>query len=170
MTDEIFTPDGHVEPPFSDGEAMRVLAAIAGIAALAFPRRTRPLAGVLYGVALSRVHGAGRDRLERELHRLFDERASAHRRIDSISGRVRLAHGAIGSVAGDLRGLRDDVEQRIARLERIATHAAYGQISIPTVSVDEALNSLDAKACAPAGGEIDARGLADADTGGGACA
>lgn len=45
----------------------RVLALIAGLVALAGPRRTRPLAGVLYGVALSRVHGAAQRRAQQRV-------------------------------------------------------------------------------------------------------
>ena len=66
----------------------RTLALMAGIAILAGPRRTRPLAGFLYGLFLSRAHGAGRDRVAAELVRLFDERTSAHARIDSLERRM----------------------------------------------------------------------------------
>lgn len=58
----------------------RVLALIAGILCLAGPRRTRPLAGLLYGAFLSRAHGAGLQRLSHEagdtIGRLFSERTS----------------------------------------------------------------------------------------------
>ena len=66
----------------------RTLALMAGIAILAGPRCTRPLAGFLYGLFLSRAHGAGRDRVAAELVRLFDERTSAHARIDSLERRM----------------------------------------------------------------------------------
>lgn len=62
----------------------RLLALVAGVAALAGPRRTRPLAGFLYGVMLSRTHGAGRQRLEATIVRLFDERKSALARLDAL--------------------------------------------------------------------------------------
>lgn len=59
--------------PESDSTVLRTLALAAGLAVLAGPRRTRPLAGFLYGVALSRVHGAAR-------HRLSDHALQAARR------------------------------------------------------------------------------------------
>jgi hypothetical protein len=66
----------------------RLLALMAGIAILAGPRRTRPVAGFLYGVFVSRAQGAGLRRLEGELLRLFDERNGAHRRIDPLERRM----------------------------------------------------------------------------------
>jgi hypothetical protein len=83
------------DEPVTEREAIGVLAAVAGIAALAGPRRTRPLAGFLYGVALSRVHGAARAHLERTLLRLFDERASVHARLDEVE---RLLGGRLADV------------------------------------------------------------------------
>jgi hypothetical protein len=54
-------------------------------AALMVPRRTRVLGGVLYGWALSRGHGAGRDKLrsdtEAVLEDLFAQRGSIHERL-----------------------------------------------------------------------------------------
>lgn len=70
-------------------DANRVLALVAAIAILAGPRRTRPVAGFLYGLFLSRGHGASRERLEATLARLFGERESAQRRLDAIEERLR---------------------------------------------------------------------------------
>src|SRR3954470_1802183 len=79
----------------TEREAKAYVALLAGAAVLAGPRRTRPLAGFVYGLTLSRAQGASRDRLERTLLRLFDERTSAtagvraaHERIDDTRRRV----------------------------------------------------------------------------------
>jgi hypothetical protein len=88
MTDVFTERPSSIDPPVSDRQALGVLAIAAGIAAMAGPRRTRPLAGFLYGVALSRVHGAGRQRLEMTLSRLFDERTSATTQIRHLKARV----------------------------------------------------------------------------------
>jgi hypothetical protein len=54
-------------------------------AALMVPRRTRALGGVLYGWALSRGHGASRDKLRADtkavLEDLFAQRGSIHERL-----------------------------------------------------------------------------------------
>lgn len=107
------------------GEANRYVAALAGATVLAGPRRTRPLAGFLYGLALSRAQGSSRDRLERTMLRLFDERTSAiaairaaHQRIDDTRRRlddaetVLAVHGppadmARGGARGALQRIRD---------------------------------------------------------------
>lgn len=65
----------------SDRDTNRVLAVVAGIAILTGPRRTRPLAGLLYGLVLSRAQGASRRRLEAELHGLFAQRKSVTQRL-----------------------------------------------------------------------------------------
>lgn len=84
----------------------RVLAVVAGMALLAVPGRTRPLAGLALAVFLSRAHGHGRDRLEATLVRLFHERSSALDRIADLevaqasgtlqgqAARGRIAHRA----------------------------------------------------------------------------
>lgn len=60
-----------------------MLAFVAGITLLAGPRRTRPLAGFFYGVGLSRAQGAGLQRLERTIERLFHERESIRRDVNA---------------------------------------------------------------------------------------
>lgn len=72
----------------SDREVNGFLAVAAAIAVLAGPRKTRPLAGFLYGLVLSRGQGASRARLEATLLRLFDERRSVAGRVDELAGRV----------------------------------------------------------------------------------
>lgn len=88
----------------TDRDANRALALIAGIAALAGPRRTRPLAGFLYGLTLSRAQGASRRRLEATLVRLFDERQSVHRQLESHTA----WHGEHDA----------EIEQRLESVER----------------------------------------------------
>lgn len=63
-------------------DAYRYTAAIAAAGILAGPRRTRPLAGALYGWALSRAQGASREHLEATMLRLFHERESLRRLLD----------------------------------------------------------------------------------------
>ena len=72
----------------TDRERDGFLALVAAIAVLAGPRRTRPLAGFLYGLVLSRGQGAARERLENTLLRLFDERRSIGARVDELRERV----------------------------------------------------------------------------------
>lgn len=71
-----------------DRDANRVLALAAGLALLSAHRRSRPLAGVLFGVFLSRAHGAGLARLEATIGRLFDERQSVIRRVEKLEARL----------------------------------------------------------------------------------
>lgn len=76
----------------TDRDANLVGALMAGIAALAGPRRTRPLAGFLYGLWLSRAHGAGRDRVAGEIGQtiggLFAEKTSVAARLDELEPRL----------------------------------------------------------------------------------
>lgn len=78
-------------------EQRRMVAALAGGLLLAGPRRTRPLAGFLYGVALSRVHGAARDRLFTEtverMGELFAQRTSVGARVDRLEAILRSQYG-----------------------------------------------------------------------------
>jgi hypothetical protein len=90
----------------TDREAALLLSAIALAAMLAGPRRTRPIAGALYGLALSRGQAASRDLLMADLVRLFDERQSAHRMIrelverqDELARQVRSALSATRPIA-----------------------------------------------------------------------
>lgn len=73
-------------------ENSRAVAAVVGVVALAGPRRTRPLAAFLYGAALSRAHGAARERTLHQIGdvigRLFDERTSVGARVDDLELRV----------------------------------------------------------------------------------
>lgn len=86
-------PKPRLDEPFdANADANRILALFAGMAALAGPRRTRPLAGFIYGAYLSRVQGAGRDRVVREIgrtiERLFAEKTSVGARLDALEPRV----------------------------------------------------------------------------------
>lgn len=91
----------------SDRDTNRAIAAIAGIAILAGPRRTRPLAGFLYGLTLSRAHGAGRDRLERTIARLFDERRSVGAQVEATEA----ARARLGAELADAIDRIDTLEQ-----------------------------------------------------------
>lgn len=71
-----------------DREANLVLALLVGILALAGPRRTRPLSAFLYGLFLSRAHGAGARRVERTVVGLFDQRKSVIARVDVLEALV----------------------------------------------------------------------------------
>lgn len=70
----------------------RVLALLAGLIVLAGPRRTRPLAGVAYGLFLSRVQGAALRRvtggIAGTIESLFDQRTSVGERLDLLADRV----------------------------------------------------------------------------------
>lgn len=78
------------------------------------PPRTRPLAGAVYGWTLSRAQGLSRARIETTIGRLFDERASAHRRIDGLE---------------ELLATR---EHRLAMLESIIS-GIYGERDLETI-------------------------------------
>jgi hypothetical protein len=86
----------------------RVLALVAGIAALAGPRRTRPLAGFLYGVALSRVHAAHHHRVEDAIVDLFSQRKALTPRVDTLDAHVD-EHGEH----------LDELERRLGYVERL---------------------------------------------------
>lgn len=95
----------------------RVLAVSAGILMLAGPRRTRPLAGFFYGVYLSRAHGAGRARLERVVHDVFEQRKSVTARVEvletdlvAFSTTVVVLSGALNESERDVDALRGRVE------------------------------------------------------------
>lgn len=82
-------------------EAYRYVAAIAAALILAGPRRTRPLAGALYGWALSRAQGASRANLEATLLRLFAERTSAHAALEWHRHRLDLLERVLRAQYGD---------------------------------------------------------------------
>jgi hypothetical protein len=107
-----------------DRAVMGALAVVAGITVLAGPRHTRPLAGFLYGVALSRVHAAARARLEATLLRLFDERSSAHAAISALDRRLYGEHGIV-----------DELDRRVADLEMIAGDAGDKGFALPEAHV-----------------------------------
>jgi hypothetical protein len=94
-------------------DANRVLALLAGLVALAGPRRTRPLAAFLYGAFLSRVAGHGRRRLEAELLRLFDERTSVGARVAELEARHGRAHIGAGRMF-------EELDERLADCEAYA--------------------------------------------------
>ena len=112
----------------------RIAALVVGLVALAGPRRTRPLAGFLYGALLSRVHGAGLRRLEAELLRLFAERNAIAPRVDelveglevldgndaAIREQVKRIGAHTATLAGELTGHGRDVLERLEDVERIA--------------------------------------------------
>lgn len=110
-----------------DRAVMGALAVVAGITVLAGPRRTRPLAGFLYGVALSRVHGAGRARLEATLLRLFDERSSVARRVAEVDRRIADVEVIVAHAGPNGRALLDEkvsaahqrVRDRVPALEQL---------------------------------------------------
>lgn len=99
----------------TDAQATRTLAVFAGVAMLAGPRRTRPVAGFLYGLMLSRAHGAAVRRLQTTIARLFDERHGALRRIDELAERV-----------DDLCDRVDDVED--VTVPRSATSPTWARV------------------------------------------
>lgn len=80
--------------PLTDRQINGFLALCAGIVCLAGPRKTRPLAGFLYGLFLSRGQGGARARLEATLLRLFDERESVRDDIQRgiIGQRINAEH------------------------------------------------------------------------------
>jgi hypothetical protein len=86
-------------PTISDRDVNRVLALCAGIAILAGPRATRPLAGFLYGAYLSRIHGAQYRRLHADLLALFDQRRSVTARVDDLAARVEAIADRVERVA-----------------------------------------------------------------------
>jgi hypothetical protein len=108
------------EPWVTERQALGVLATVAVIAGLAVSRRTRPLAGFLYGLALSRAHGAAQNHLETKVLRLFDQRASVH---------VRVAH---------LAGLVGRLTERVTDLELIIAHAGPNGRALLDATVSEA--------------------------------
>jgi hypothetical protein len=77
--------------------ATRTLALLAGIAAAAGPRRTRPLAGFAYGVFLSRAQGAGMARVNdgasTAARRGAESHASHERRLDDLEAVVGGQYG-----------------------------------------------------------------------------
>lgn len=98
------------------------LAAAAAVAALAGPRRTRPLAGIAYGVILSRLHGANLEAIGRGALRAARAGADLHEahtirmrrlelRLDTLDDATsELMHwlGRVGSFAeATERDLRD---------------------------------------------------------------
>lgn len=103
----------------------RLMAVIAGLLILAGPRRTRPIAGFLYGAFLSRVAGAGRNRIMAELLRLFDERQSVGVRVSRVEGHVsvlrdrhraaqRYARQRHIELADQVASLREEVKTAVA--------------------------------------------------------
>lgn len=86
--------------------AGRVIAVLTGIAVLAAPRRTRPLAGVLYGAFLSRVHGSRAARLEATLVQLFDQRTSIHARLARLEDHLSDTDVGVASAASGIAGIR----------------------------------------------------------------
>lgn len=76
----------------TDAQATRTLAVFAGVAALAGPRQTRPLAGFLYGLLLSRAHGAGVNRIGAMLRAGSEKAERWHaehrRRLDNLEQAV----------------------------------------------------------------------------------
>lgn len=77
---------------FRRSDDARSAALLLGAVALGGPRRTRPLAAFLYGVAISRAHGHARDQMGREIGavigRLFSEKTSVGIRVDALEARV----------------------------------------------------------------------------------
>jgi hypothetical protein len=111
--------------PLTRRELDGFLAVVAAIAVLAGPRRTRPLAGFLYGVVLSRAQGAARERLENTLLRLFDERNSIGARIDALreGQRIQAEHfdrlhaDAYAELSGRFTNRCSELSQRLGVLE-----------------------------------------------------
>lgn len=88
----------------SEREEMRILALAAGIAVLAAPRRTRPLAGFLYGLLLSRAHGAALRRVDATMRDLFSQRTSAHERLALLEEAVEeLEHFVLEQLGSSAR-------------------------------------------------------------------
>lgn len=72
----------------SPREQNALVGLLAGALVLTGPARTRPLAGFLYGLFLSRAQGSSRQRLERTVADIFDQRKSLTVRVEALSGRV----------------------------------------------------------------------------------
>jgi hypothetical protein len=84
-------------------ETRRAVALLAGLLVLAGPRRTRPLAGFMYGLTLSRVQGAGVHRANDGIRytygvllQLFDEKTSVGDRVADLAARVHDLEIAFG--------------------------------------------------------------------------
>lgn len=107
------------QPPWKDADVNRVLAVFAGLIALAGPRKTRPLAGVLYGLFLSRVHGAAKRRLESDAYRAALGGGRLHaahaRRLD----RLEFRHGFEGRSVPPADALAKDVRETDAWLRQV---------------------------------------------------
>lgn len=86
------------------------LAIAAGLVVLAGPRKTRPLAGMLYGVVLSRAQGAARARLEQTLLRLFEERNSVHARISMLRDGQKINAEHFDREMNELHARMDGIE------------------------------------------------------------
>jgi hypothetical protein len=109
-----------------DRAAVETAVALLGIAALAVPRRTRPLAGVLYGVALSRVHSAADRRIYATITRLFDERQAVSRAIDRVARIDRTRGQNLEQRLEDVERVQviQHVDDRTAALDRIRARVA----------------------------------------------
>lgn len=104
----------------TDKHTLQALGGLAAIAVLAGPRKTRPLAGFLYGVVLSRAHGFAVERLDREFGRLFDERQSAHRRLDTQGKTLELLEDRLIAVENgrhEEAAARNRIRDRLTTLE-----------------------------------------------------
>jgi hypothetical protein len=132
----------------SDRDRNLYAALIVGAVILAGPRRTRPLAGFLYGLVLSRAQGASNRRLEQTMTRLFAERESAHRRIDVLEDVLRTQYGG-RDLDAIVAGVKAPRNRRVRDVERLpvwlapepAPDLVDSSIPLPRV-LGEALEAL----------------------------
>jgi hypothetical protein len=79
---------------------------------LAGPRRTRPVAGVLYGLLLSRAQGASRRNLDATVRGLFDQRSSVLLRVEAleqlVAAHVARTHAGVNALAERLDAVEAD--------------------------------------------------------------
>jgi hypothetical protein len=83
----------------------RTLALVASVVLLAGPRRTRPLAGYLYGLFLSRAHGeslkAAQTAAVATMGRLFDEKTSVGQQVEALQETISVHEDVLREIAAN---------------------------------------------------------------------